>query len=61
MVMTMMAMIFSEKEYHWMIFVLILPLIRHSVTDFDSFRYSPSLMAIGSLRQTHFILPLHSH
>ena len=49
MVMTMMAMIFSEKEYHWTIFVLILPLIRRSDTDFDSFRYYRPLMAIGSL------------
>ena len=46
MVMTVMAMIFSlGKEYHWTIFVLILPLIRYSGTDFDSFRYSPPLMS----------------
>ena len=38
MVMTVIAMIFSlERKYHWMIFVLILPLIRYSGTDFDPY------------------------
>ena len=39
MVMTVIAMIFSpeRKKYHWTIIVLILPLIRYSGTEFESY------------------------
>ena len=53
MVMTVMAMIFSPEKVS-------LDDLCADLAPYPTFRYRFRL-AIGSFRQTHFILPLYSH